>query len=465
MVTGSRKLGLTVTVLVLLAAVVAVAALRPFGGAPRPDIIVIVVDTLRPDHLGCYGSTLDTSPNVDALAADSMFFEDCRAHAPNTRMSMASVFSGFLPHETNVVKQTDLTDKVETLAEQLIPLGYTTAAVISNFVLRKGVGFDQGFMVYDDEMKESEQTRKLAERTAEPTTDRAIELLRKYKDEQLFMWIHYQDPHGPYTPPPGYGERMKQPGRQPRLLPVTLTNDGLGGIPRYQRLGEHRDYHHYVANYNGEIRHFDEHFGRLIAALKELGYYDDALIIFTSDHGEGMGEQNWYFAHGTYLYSSITRVPLMLRYGDRLPKVRRTQMAQHLDIMPTIRGILELANDRGYRGRDLRGPLASGPEVFAEARPGKDGKRRVSLIADGMKLIVMPVVNGQDRLELYDLNEDPYEAHDLGVLEQYEATRNALALRVNEIMQEDRLGIELVGAQRPRTKEELEKLKDIGYSQ
>ena len=185
----SRKISFTVIVVVAIAWLAAMAVLRPFGGdGPRPDIIVIVVDTLRSDYLGCYGNSLDTSPNVDAMARDSMLFEDCRTHAPNTRMSMATIFSGFLPHETQAVERTDLSEKVTMLSEQLVPLGYKTAAVIGNFVLHKGTGFDQGFMVYDDEMQQRELVRKYKERTAGPTTDRAIELLRQYKDEQLFMW-------------------------------------------------------------------------------------------------------------------------------------------------------------------------------------------------------------------------------------------------------------------------------------
>ena len=453
-----KRYGIILALGLLIAAAVGAVVLVPKAPrGPRPSIIMIVVDTLRPDYLGCYDHSLDTSPNVDAFAADSMLFESCYAQAPNTRMSCATILSGYLPHETHSMQRFDLPPEVDTLPEMLKPLGYKTVAVISNYVLRTGEGYEQGFDVFDDEMNQKELVRKHEERIAEPTTDRAIEYLEEYRDEPLFMWIHYQDPHGPYTPPAQYGQMMQRDDVQPRPLPFNPHVSGLGGIPTYQRVGDENDYHDYVARYNGEIRYFDDHFGRLIGALKRLGYYDDALIIFTSDHGEGMGEQNVYFAHGTYLYNSLTRVPLIIRQGDAL-KGRRQDIAQHLDFTPTI---LTAAGgeklNANFRGADLRQPLGDGREVFAEARHNGVS----SMAVDGMKLIVS---QASRRVELYDLNTDPHEQNDLSREADHHDQLQALYLRARHYGEADLLALDVDDMPRVLSADEWRKMRSLGYT-
>ncbi len=174
---------------------------RQLDRAKFPSIILITVDTLRADHLGCYGYLRDTSPNIDQLAEEALLFKNCISHAPVTGSSFASILSGFLPHETKVLGNLPLPPEVETLPEIMQMNGYRTIAVVSNYVLRKQNGWVKGFNVYDDEMTNVERTSKHTERVAEHTTNRAIELLKQYHKNKLFMWVHYQDPHGPYTPP------------------------------------------------------------------------------------------------------------------------------------------------------------------------------------------------------------------------------------------------------------------------
>ena len=140
-------------------------------------------------------------------------------------------------------------------------------------------------------------------------------------------------------------------------LPLNRTESGRGGIPYYQMLGDNRDFNYYVSQYKAEIRYVDENFNRLIDAIKEVGLYENSLIIFTSDHGEGMGEHDYYFAHGENLYNILTHVPLIIKYGKVL-KGRRADCVQHLDIVPTIRNIAGMKVDSRYRGRDLRFRLA-----------------------------------------------------------------------------------------------------------
>ena len=313
-----------------------------------------MVDTLRADHLGCYGYAKDTSPNIDRFADDALLFENCLSNGSNTRVSVASLLSGFLPHETGALKWPVLTQDLETLAEILQAHGYWTGAVISNFVLRKKQGYEQGFLLYDDTMEDRELVRSWPERVAEHTTDRAIEVLEKPRDRPLFLWIHYQDPHGPYVPPTDPSDAFRDPGRPPRELEFTGSISGRGGIPSYQQLGSNHDFYYYRARYDAEIRYLDTHFQRLIAALKRLGMYDNSIIVLTADHGEGMGEHDYFFAHGEYLYQDQLHVPFMLRYGNELIG-RTTKPVQHVDLVPTLLKIAGIDARAPFRGMDLRG--------------------------------------------------------------------------------------------------------------
>lgn len=429
---------------------------------PRPNIIVIVVDTLRADHLGCYGYQRATSPNVDRFAADALLFERCLSHAPETRTSVAAIFSGFLPHETYVPALQRAPDGLEMLAEMLQSFGYQTLAVVSNYVLRRGYGFEQGFAVYDDKMDDFETIRPVPERIAEHTTDRAIELLEQHRDKPVFMWIHYQDPHGPYTPPPGYAAQFRDPDQPPRLLKLNDNWTGAGGIPDYQQRDDNRDYHDYVANYDGEIRYFDDHFKRLIDALKSLGMYDDSLIVLTADHGEGMGEQDYYFAHGEHLYASQTHVPLIMKYGETL-KGRRSDFVQHADLVPTILRMLELDPNPAYPGRDLRQPMPAGRSIVSELHPGlPERPTQYSIVVDGLKLI-----HGVDskRYEFYNLAVDPYETKDLSDNKTYAPRVVKLKKKLARRAGEDRLGLRVERREVVLTDEEKRKMRSLGYTQ
>ena len=436
-----------------------------------PPIILITVDALRADHLKCYGYSKNTSPNIDQFAQDSLLFENCFSHAPETRPSFASILSGFLPHETKINESVQLPPAVETLAETLQKQGYKTAAVISNYLLLKGEGFEQGFMIYDDTMDQRELIRNWPERIAQHTTDRAVELIEQFHKDRLFMWIHYQDPHGPYTPPQPFADQFQNPDQKPRNLEVNTSSkgsllafSGCGGIPSYQQLGDHRDFYYYLSQYDAEIRYQDEHFKRLIDALKQFGLYDSALIIFSADHGEGMGEHNYFFAHGEYLYRNQVHVPLIIKYGSELTG-RRTDFVQHLDILPTILNVLGLKVDPRFRGRDLRRDTGTKREIFAEMKSPRIRDKilfpRFSIMLDGLKLIYTPL---DKQFELFDITTDPDEIHNLLNDTKYRSQANDLRTRLIRIHNEDLLGLGSVAGPRGRTPEELEKLKSLGYT-
>lgn len=438
-----------------------VLLLAVFGCGPqRPrTVILISVDTLRADHLGTYGYFRPTSPNVDAFARDGLVFENAIAHASETTSSCGSLLTGFLPHETRAAELHALPLEVETLPEMLAREGYGTVAVVSNYVLRGNQGFSQGFDVYDETMVQREGGRSQPERIAEPTTDRAIELLRAYKDEPLFMWIHYQDPHATYTPPPQYAAVFVDPSLEPRPLAANKLMSGRGGIPQHQILGDHRDYHYYVSQYDGEVHYFDEHFGRLIAALRELDLYDDALIVLTADHGENMGEHDYFFTHGENLYHGVTHVPLIVKHGEAL-RGRRTEFVQHADIVPTVLGFLGIRLDRPFRGRDLLQP-SEGREIFSETTVWWSSEKWMySVVRDGMKLIHRPTL---DRFHLFDLKADPGETRDLFFDPAYIRQGDELKRVLARLTTEDLLGLGDVGAPEQLSEEEKEKLRSLGY--
>jgi arylsulfatase A-like enzyme len=444
--------------LILAAVVVAAGTLvwifGPFG-SQAPPVIIISVDTLRPDHLGCYGYARDTSPNVDAFAGESTLFTRCFSQAPSTRPSCGVILTGFFPHELKIFNNSDkLAEGVVSLPEILRQAGYTTIGVVSNFVLRKTSGYEQGFDYYDDQMDDTEITRGLPERIAAKTTDTAISLLRLNHEKRFFMWIHYQDPHGPYDPPPPYNTMFLDESREPRLLPVNETVSGMGGIPSYQAIGGIRDYNHYVSEYDGEIRYFDENFGRLIREIKALGLYDKVLIILTADHGEGMGEHDYYFAHGEYVYNSLIHVPLIVHGGKS--GVTRDDYARHIDIVPTVLSYAGMKPGDAYRGVNLLEQSAGELPIFSEM-PGK-----YSVIDDGLKLI-QHVETGE--FMLFDVARDPGESENLLANREYAGRARDLAASIQRYRQEDRLG-DLVNRDiQSRTADEKRKLKALGYVQ
>ncbi|MFH1184750.1 MAG: sulfatase [Chloroflexota bacterium] len=422
----------------------------------QPNVLLVLVDAVRADHLGCYGYARNTSPNLDQFAREAMLFERCFSHAPATRASCSALHSGFLPHETKVLNTERMSEQVETLAEMLQRHGYRTAAVVCNYVLRRGQGFEQGFEIYDDTMNEHECVRGLAERIAEPVTDRAIALLEQLKDSEFFMWIHYQDPHGPYTPPDEHASMFLDPSLPPRPLKLNEGLSGLGGIPNYQQLGEHRDYHYYVSQYDGEIRYWDAQFGRLLQAVRKLGLYEHTLIILSSDHGEGMGERDLYFGHGENLDTSLTHVPLILSYGRAL-KGTREEYVQHNDIVPTILSTLNLPLDPRMSGRDLRAGQLEEADIVAAM-----GGKQWSIMRSGLKLICYGAP-GRAHREFFDLRQDPHEVRNLADDPAFAKQADEMTRALKAVLKTDRLKIAPAPALK-LTEEEKRKLRSLGYT-
>ncbi|MBI4338886.1 MAG: sulfatase [Chloroflexi bacterium] len=425
------------------------------------NVILITVDTLRADHLGVYGYARNTSPNVDRFAKESTLFRYAFSHAPETSPSLSSLMTSHYPHETKVLRNHYvLPSGAVTLAEILKARGYRTGAMVGNFTLRRGSGFEQGFDEYDDRMED--QASLGVERIAPKTTQAAIAWLERMAREKFFLWVHYNDPHGPYTPPAPYNTMFVEPPTGKRkTLPVNRFRRDTGGIPDYQVLGDRRDPEYYIAQYDGEIRFFDAALGELIKRIQDLGLLENSLVIFTADHGEGMGDHNYYFAHAAFLYNGLIHVPLIIRPPGKRSEEKeiRTPVAQ-VDLLPTILDTLALRVPQRFRGENL---FAAGKarEIFVEAFAVGS---QYAVIRHGMKMI-----QGAKGYEVYDLRGDFAEERNLmpqgaNLGEKFFASSADLKKRLEAIRKQDalKLGRPILWSTDPETQK---KLRSLGYVQ
>ena len=369
------------------------------GGAPPPPdvLLLITVDTLRADRLGALGSPLGLTPNLDALAEESAVFTAAYAATPFTLPSVSALMTGRHPEEIGIFRnESALPETVPTLASELRDRGWQTQAVVSNFILRRASGIANGFDVFDDEFPQLEAVRKWPERIATDTTDAALALLERCTetvDSRCFLWVHYQDPHGPYTPPGDLRDRELERERGTpdgeRILPASEDHTGLGSIPNYQILDERRDIAFYRAGYHAEIRYLDHEVGRLLRGLASRGLAERTLVAFAADHGEGLGEDDYWFAHGEYLSEAQVRVPLLFRLPGRKP-VRRDDVAALTDVLPTlVAAVSDVPIEPAPRGRDLLAPGAAN----AVSRPylatlGGSRRLRFGLVDGDYKLVL-----------------------------------------------------------------------------
>ncbi len=264
-------------------------------------------------------------------------------------------------------------------------------------------------------MTTREKNREMFERSSPDTTAAAIRWLEAAKgkgDDRFFLWVHYQDPHGPYAPPPDVAAQFPPRATATTLLQIGTTNKGKGQIPRYQAIDGERDPEAYRARYDAEIRWFDQGFGRLIEWLRTNGWFDDALVVFTADHGESLGEHDYWFCHGENVYREVVRVPLIVHYprGTSGPALgRSTALVGHLDLWPTLIGAfgLEAAPNRGVSL--LGATLPSGRVVPQTMGAPGSGARWVGVTDEQYRLILPPRAAPQ----LYDVRADPLELVDL----------------------------------------------------
>ena len=393
-----------IAILTALAGPIGCSDAGPVASPARPDVLLIVVDTLRADHLGSYGYALATSPSIDALAETGVLFERAISGASSTGPSHASLFSSRFTrgHTVGMANGSTRLEGVTTLAEVFRDHGYQTAAFVGNAMLNRRLGFDRGFSLYDDELPTREGARSLFERRADATTARAIDWLKQAGAAPVFLWVHYQDPHGPYTPPEGFAGRLPiAPRRGERALSVGPP--ARGGLPAYQRLPGVSLPSAYESRYGEEILYADRHIGELIAAFDARSGGTDGVVLLTADHGEAMGEQGHYFAHGLATTPDQAHVPLILRAPGIQPE-RRRDVVHHVDVFPTLLELAGIQAPQGLAGIALSRYLRSGEPLPERLVYCDDGEELSAYRGD--RFVRVDRQRGERRYAEYRWSED-----------------------------------------------------------
>ena len=469
------------------AALVCCLALGCQRGPEAVNVLLISIDSLRADHLHCYGHDAQTSPNIDRLASQSILFENAIADTTWTLPTHASLFTGLTSRVHRVTFDGHRIDPLRTtLAEALSSAGHRTRGFYSGPYLHPIFGFDQGFskgdyegvlgpIAYDDpegfsdrDPREAARVRRELNQASHKTvtspelTRKALAFLEEPRDRPFFLFLHYFDVHYDYVPPEEIWRRF-DPDYTGNLTGVPFSNDR-----RIHRDMPERELQHLRALYDGEIFFTDHYVGRLLDTLEELGLADETLVVLTSDHGEEFFEHGQK-GHRRNLYDETLKVPLIVRLPGSEGAGRRiqTQVAQ-IDVMPTILDLLELPIPEEIQGRSLE-PLMRG----GDPTPGEvlsrlvlpDSLSSVALRTDDWKLIV-----AEDEAvgaSLHDLDTDPSEMHPLDAANHAErwaeARRRLDDAESDEERRLERLPVSEVEIELPAAMREA--LEELGYGE
>ena len=397
---------------------------------PRPNILLISLDTTRADHLSAYGYERETSAALDAFADDGVLFETAYAPSATTGPSHASLFTSLSPASHGVTKNgKNLGMSWTTVAEVLASSGYETAAVVSSYVLASRFGYDQGFEHFDEDFSqaevpvgvtlwEGEEVHGKFYGRADDTTRRAVDWLeeRPRKEDPFFLFVHYFDPHDPYTLPDGY---------------VPPFRPGPSEALKKNRV---------IYMYDAALAYMDQELGRLLNALGPLGLDENTLVVITGDHGEGLMEHgHWH--HGIHIYEEGVRVPLVLRWPSHIDQGRRIQSPVSLvDLAPSLLALSGVPSESSFLGESLAEVLTGQAEldpdrpVWLYRRHYAEGDDAVELDASGEQWGLREgrwkLISGirEGVLELYDLKSDPGETVNLADRHPEVAARMQLTL-------------------------------------
>jgi arylsulfatase A-like enzyme/Tfp pilus assembly protein PilF len=396
-----------------------------------PNVVVITIDTLRPDHLGCYGDKQIRTPNIDALAAEGTRFERAYTPVPVTLPAHTVIFTGTYPmlsgmHDFsgNKLNATQL-----TLASVLKEHGYVTGAVVGSAVLDSRFGLNQGFDFYYDHFsfnRLQESNLEEMERPGNVVADATLDWLGKNRKNKFFLWMHLYDPHYPYRPPAPYSEQYKD------------------------------------RPYDGEIAFADAQVGRLIGFLKANGLYQNTLIVLAGDHGESLGEHGEK-NHGFFIYNATLHVPIIIRLpGSSTPRVV-SELASLADLMPTVLHVLKIDVPTQVQGVNLL-PLMSASKA-AESRSlyAETFLPRLHFNWSELRAVETEKYHFIDapKPELYDLSKDPGETQNLYA--EKKAVAEEMRARLTTLIGQHSAGTEL--AQKTGLDPALmERLKSLGYA-
>lgn len=424
----------------------------------RPDLLLITIDTLRADHLSSWGYSRETSPVIDRLAREGVRFDQAQAQWPKTGPSFASMMTATYPKDNGIVRHVGIPIPCgfRMLAEELSALGYQTRAVVANGAVGSEFYFDQGFDEYVETWKHEEpdeglnwrEKRRRDPNRAERVTDLALETARGFdRTRPFFLWVHYLDPHAPYSPPGEHADVFQddeyfEPSQRIEIDQRKARRE-IGAIGLKDVVDGEDRLAFYVARYDAEIRYTDEQIGRLLAGLGESGLDRNRVTVVTADHGESLGEHNYFFSHGRLPYQTCLRVPLLFHWPDVLSPGSDLAPVELIDLAPTLLALAgkDLPDGAWAQGASLvRRLLPPGGErerrlAFSEAGYGQD-RRWLNVVRDArFKLVYAPLERDQiwvggagKEFVLFDLVEDPDETRDVAADHPEEVDRLKRAL-------------------------------------
>jgi len=462
------KRGGVVVVIVLVGIVLALGyrSLRsespsePESRPPARKVILIVLDTVRADRLGCYGNALGLTPNIDEFARGAVRFEQAFAHAPWTLPSIASLLTSQHPRQHGAGGQLPqfqmLPPEAVTLGEVFQRAGVATHAIVNVLFLTERLGMTQGFDTVDADAPAT----NVKVRRAEPTTDAALAWLEQHGDGPFLLMVHYFDAHLVYDPPAVFRERFADERdrdstgylfgtiREMNALRAGRLRLDRGRVERLKKL------------YNGEVAYVDAEVGRLLEGISQQGLDDETVVVITADHGEEFFEHGG-FEHGHTHFDELLHVPLLMRAPNVKTRATVSTTVRQIDVAPTLCELTGVEADPDFVGQSLM-PLMQGREeddrpVLSEGNFW--GWRREAWREGGMKLIrsFAPA-----EVQLFDVRNDPGELIDLA--ERAPEQRDRMVEEVKLVIRA--MATEAVTSKSPvLTQEEIEHLASLGYLQ
>ncbi len=456
----------TAWVLLALALLALVAGLilwrapwKDSDGAPRRNVILILLDTVRVDRLGCYGSAMGLTPEIDRFAETAVRFEQAFAHAPWTLPSVASLYTSRHPMQHGAGGHLGsfrmLPERAVTLAEVLRRQGLSTGAILNVLFLSETLGMTQGFASVDHSVHADDN---VSGRRAGPTTDAALGYIDSQGDQPFFLLVHYFDAHLTYDPPQPYRRRHADPqdregtdylfGTVRDMLRFRRGEIQLGDamLGRLEKL------------YDGEIAYLDHEVGRLLDGLANRGLEGNTVVVITADHGEEFLDHDG-FEHGHTLYDELLHVPLLIRTPEMTTARSVSATVRQIDLAPTLCELAGVSPDTSFDGESLAGLMAGAraPERSVLSQGNMWGASGAAWRTAGYKMIRDA---GSVSAELYDITADPGEQTNVcGEVPERCAT---MVQDLNLVLK--RLATEAAPGESPTLSErDIQRLRALGY--
>lgn len=371
-----------------------------------PSVLLITIDALRPDHLGCHGYRRDTSVNIDSLAKEGTLFTQAVSSGTLGVPAMSSILTSASPILHNAITFGDtINPSLPTLAEILKEKGFHTC-FIGPHVLSPVKGFNRGFDYFNTGLNNIFKSRLFSGPTpyitilncllkfvlrslpfglsflsdlytgivnnesAKIVNQKALGWLKKKSDKPFFLWLHYFDTHAPYTCPSPYNKIFMNDGFEQtnhRRLPVIWKRMlGIGGVSKLMSEKNNSDADYYISKYDGAIRFIDYQIGQLMSFLKKNKLYENTLIIITANYGEYLGEHDFYFFHKGVPLEPIVKVPLIIRYAKTVSSEKKVSLqVSSIDIAPTVLNILGISKPAVFEGSSLLPLVLGNPSSYS----------------------------------------------------------------------------------------------------